>query len=257
VPCAPQGEIDQLFANETNFYYTIYFINPLINADQQDFLSYYLEDSNYVMFSATAGEECQLMMEDYHIETDESILPFTESRVDEGGIITKNCIKNRYTIDPANPEPLYATFFIFKSPISKSVSRSFQKIDEILSYIGGLFGTIAICFFFVNIYNSYSFEITMGGYLFKPDDEQMGKRLKKYNFLYFIAHVFYVVGAIFGCSWNWPTTKLYYECREEMVKQLDILYLVRRVTFLEKAINTLMTGRQLRSLHLMESRTLA
>jgi hypothetical protein len=67
VPCAPQSEIDQLFANETNFFYTIYFINPLINPDSEDFLSYYLEDSNYIMFSATGGEECQLMMEDYHI----------------------------------------------------------------------------------------------------------------------------------------------------------------------------------------------
>jgi hypothetical protein len=57
----------------------------------------------------------------------------------------------------------------FKSPISKSIGRSFQKIDEILSYIGGLFGTIAICLFLINIYNSYSFEITMGGYLFKPN----------------------------------------------------------------------------------------
>jgi hypothetical protein len=257
VPCAPQSEIDQLFANETNFFYTIYFINPLINPDSEDFLSYYLEDLNYVMFSATAGEECQLFMEDYHIETDESILPLAETRTDEGGIVTKNCIKNRYTIDPTNPEPLYATFFIYKSPISKSIERSFQKIDEILSYIGGLFGTIAICFFFVNIYNSYSFEITMGGYLFKPDDEQMGKRLKKYNFLYFLLHLCYVLTDAVGLRCSWPTTKLYYECREEMVKQLDILYLVRRVTFLERALGAMLSEKQLRTLHLVENRTLA
>ncbi len=71
--------------------------------------------------------------------------------------MTKNCIKNRYTIDRNDTEAVYSTIIIFKSPISKTIERSFQKIDEILSYIGGLFGTIAICLFLANVYNSYSF----------------------------------------------------------------------------------------------------
>jgi hypothetical protein len=213
VPCATPTEIDQLFANETNFYFTIYFINPLINADSENFLSYYLEDSNYIIFSATGGAECQLMMEDYTIDTDESILPFSTIRTDSGGIITKNCIKNRYWIDSTAPDALYGTFFLFKSPISRSITRSFQKIDEILSYIGGLFGTIAICLFFIGVYNSYSFEITMGGYLFKPDDDHMGKQLRRYNFLYFLLHAIYAGLDMVGINFNWPSAQLYHECR--------------------------------------------
>lgn len=69
-PCASDSEIDQFFKVEQNFYYTAYFINPLINADNQEYLSYYLEDSNYAIFSATDGEECQLWMEDFTITTD-------------------------------------------------------------------------------------------------------------------------------------------------------------------------------------------
>ncbi len=99
---------------------------------------------------------------------------------------------------------------IFKSPISRSISRSFQKIDEILSYIGGLFGTIAICLFLVNVYNSYSFEITMGGYLFKPDDHDMEKQLKKYNFFYFIMHLLYALISMFTSNCRWQTAKLYH-----------------------------------------------
>ena len=64
-PCATETQIEELFSRETRFYYTIYFINPLINADSQDHLSYYLEDSNYIIFSKHAGEECQLMMQDF------------------------------------------------------------------------------------------------------------------------------------------------------------------------------------------------
>ena len=53
----------------------------------------------------------------------------------------------------------------------------------------------------------------MGGYLFKPDDEHMSNQLRKYNFLYFIAHLFYAVIDKLGCSPNWSTTRLFYECR--------------------------------------------
>ena len=85
----------------------------------------------------------------------------------------------------------------------------------------------------------------------------MGKQLKKYNFLYFLMHMVYVVIDLFGCKCNWKTAKLYHECREEMVKQLDVLYLFRRVTVLERAIGTILTENQIGLLHLLENRTLA
>ena len=73
--------------------------------------------------------------------------------VDQGGIITKNAIKNHYD----HVDGLFATFFIFKSPRSLTIGRSFQKLDEVLAYIGGLFGAVSIAFFLVSIYNEYSF----------------------------------------------------------------------------------------------------
>jgi hypothetical protein len=96
----------------------------------------------------------------------------------------------------------------------------------------------------------------MGGYLFKPDDEQMRNTLKKYNFLYFLAHLFYNMLDMLGCHPRWSTTRLFCECREEMVKQLDILYLLRRVTILERAINNLLPDHQIRALYLLNNRTL-
>ena len=48
---------------------------------------------------------------------------------------------------------LYGTFFFFKSPKSQVLTRSFEKIDDVLAYIGGLFGTIAMLLFVVNKYN--------------------------------------------------------------------------------------------------------
>jgi hypothetical protein len=67
------------------------------------------------------------MVEDYTIETDESIIPLAETQTQSGGIVTRQCIKNRYAVDPASP--VYGTFFFFKSPISRNIHRAYQKID--------------------------------------------------------------------------------------------------------------------------------
>ena len=54
-PCATQTQIDDFFTANGNFYYTIYFLNPLINPESQDYLSYYLQDSNYIIFDNNGG----------------------------------------------------------------------------------------------------------------------------------------------------------------------------------------------------------
>lgn len=61
----------------------------------------------------------------------------------------------------------YAVFFFFKSPVSINYVRSFQKLDEVLAYIGGLFGTIIIAFFLMSSYNAYKYEINLAGYLYR------------------------------------------------------------------------------------------
>ena len=150
---------------------------------------------------------------------------------------------------------MYACFFLFKSPISQSIERRFEKIDEILAYIGGLFGTVAICLFIVSVYNGYSFEINLAGYLYKKDDPS-SNTYKGYNFLYFLLHMFSNFLDNFNCRPNWKKVNKYASCREEMLKQLDVLYLLKRVTFTERALTVLLAQHQLRGLHLTERPTL-
>lgn len=67
----------------------------------------------------------------------------------------------------------------------------------------------------------------------------------------------YALIGVFKCKCDWPTSKLYHECREEMVKQLDVLFLYKRVVILERAIGTLLNEKQIQALHLYENPTLA
>ena len=55
---------------------------------------------------------------------------------------------------------------------------------------------------------------------------------------------------------NWPKIKRYYECREEMLKQFDVLYLYKRVNFLEKSLGCMLEEYQLKGMHLTEQITL-
>jgi hypothetical protein len=86
-----------LFFKESGLkYFSVYFINPLINPENQDYLTYYMEDTNYITFSSDYGGEGLLFVEDYSISTDNSILPTSSIQTESGGIISASAMKNTY-----------------------------------------------------------------------------------------------------------------------------------------------------------------
>ncbi len=54
---------------------------------------------------------------------------------------------------------------------------------------------------------------------------------------------------------DWKTLKYYHQTREEALKQLDILFLFKRVNFLEKSFSLLFSESQLKGLHLSSHTT--
>lgn len=86
--------------------------------------------------------------------------------------------------------------------------------------------------------------------LYKKDEKEIS--LKKFNFLYFLAQLVYrVFKEKFACC-NWGAVKGYFKCREEVLKQIDVLYLLKRVTFLERATEILLDSHQLKGVHLLK-----
>ena len=55
----------------------------------------------------------------------------------------------------------------------------------------------------------------------------------------------------------WKRAEFYYETREEMLKQLDVLFLLKRINFLEKSLSLLFSDHQLKALHLASHFSLA
>lgn len=77
-----------------------------------------------------------------------TIIPKTQRRVDDNEV--------------------YCQLDIFKSQISRKYERNFEKFDELLAFIGGLFGTLSMFLLIVNSYNNFAYEISLGSSLFKP-----------------------------------------------------------------------------------------
>ena len=70
----------------------------------------------------------------------------------------------------------YTTIFVRKSPRSRVISRTYVKYDEILSYLGGLFGIITFAFAIpLYYYNLCCYELSLATNMFtykKRDDSE-------------------------------------------------------------------------------------
>lgn len=59
--------------------------------------------------------------------------------------------------------PIFIEFYIFPSPENKIINRSYGKLDNILSYVGGLYGIVmSFIGFFILSFNQYKYELRVG-----------------------------------------------------------------------------------------------
>ena len=72
-----------------------------------------------------------------------------------------------YTVMSSNR---YAKIYVRKSDSNIKITRSFQKLHETLSFIGGLYSTAILFMFVIAIYDKYSYELEFGDRIFKRDN---------------------------------------------------------------------------------------
>lgn len=80
--CADESD----FENST-FHFNVYILNTLINPGSQDYITYYLEDRNFILFTTAYSSLVSIFISDYEITTDESISPLRSEKVERGGMI--------------------------------------------------------------------------------------------------------------------------------------------------------------------------
>lgn len=164
-PCEPQANIDVLFtANSNSFYFTFYFINSVVNPDSTDYIDYYLEDKNYVLFGPQIASETFLYITDFTIDTDNSIWPYESFEKDEGFFAKDLAVNHPLQYGAGS---YYVGFYLAKSSDSYFYKRVVQKISEVFSFVGGIIGAGTAVLFFVKYYTDFSLEVVIAGSIFK------------------------------------------------------------------------------------------
>lgn len=146
-PCANDTYmLSKLSGN--SFYTNFYFINSLINPNNEQPVSYYLEDRNYIQFNFNTGGLINLFISKYSVTTDKSIWPLQDTYLYEGGYSRDL----GQFISFQNDGNTLAQFFIRRASSNVEVTRMYTKLDYTLSYIGGLFGFIMAALYFMTKY---------------------------------------------------------------------------------------------------------
>lgn len=253
-PCASEEDIEAFLSANNQLFITPFFTNPLINPQNADYLSSYLEDKYYVMIGPNYGAEMYIYNADYLITTDESILPFTAQHVDAGPILS-TVQSNVYLM--GNTSEIYCFIYFYRSAESFVIDRSFQKIIDAFSYVGGLLGAVLIMLIFVNFYNEYSYEMMFAQGVYRAE-EGSPTSFDKYNLLYYFLQTFYSALRTLRVRCGWcKKVEFFFEARRETLKQLDVKFLFKKVHFLETAVTLLFSKPQLSGLLLQHTMTLS
>lgn len=91
-------------------------------------------------------------------------MPWSEHKDVTGTQVVQTAVGKSFQVQSSNQ---YFKFYWRKSASKIQINRSFQKLDQTLSYIGGLFGTIILLLISLKFYSKYSYELDIADKIFK------------------------------------------------------------------------------------------
>ena len=114
------------------------------------------------------------------------------------------------------------------------IERQYGKLDDALSYIGGLFGfVIAFFAFFLMSFNEYRYELFVSeAFAFK--DQEKAKE-ENFHFFKYLKYVLYDwLKNMCCCELDWEDCKQIEMARDEANEHIDVKFLLRRFSHLER-----------------------
>ncbi|KRX01658.1 hypothetical protein PPERSA_03742 [Pseudocohnilembus persalinus] len=163
--CAPQEEIDE-FISGVNQNFQIYYPSTIVNPDNnKQPKQRFLYDQMY--FELQAGKmykSSNIYFREVIIETDENIM-IQESKVNE--TLALNQPQDFREQVQVGSDLIPGEFYIRRSPYTIVHKRSYQKLDDLASYIGGF----SECFIFfatviIGYYNETTLSISLANKLY-------------------------------------------------------------------------------------------
>ena len=95
---------------------------------------------------------------------------------------------------------------IQKGVAVKKIERTHGKIDDMLSYVGGLFALLFSFFmFFLGAYAEYKYEIAVAQHTFSLDETGRKYKQKSFTFFTYLKYACYDWLLYFGCKPKWES----------------------------------------------------
>lgn len=183
-------------ASNDFFKVQFYLVNTIISPDQPVAINKIIEKNIFMAFTQTTGTSGLVNLASYSLITDNSILPYTDPTTDTGAFID-NYQSNSISINSDH----YIEFSFYKSTTSLTVSRSLGKLDQTLSYVGGLFGLLfGFIAFFCGNFAQYKYELYVGSSAFCYDDSGRKINENDMGFITFFMYAIYDWLKAIGCA---------------------------------------------------------
>ncbi|CAD8081454.1 unnamed protein product [Paramecium sonneborni] len=183
--CASEDERDAEVKLNGSFKIKLYTVNKILNPynPSDNYLQTYIDDSFYFNFlPSIISKSATLFLKQFHVESDQSLTPFQQITKEKFYLLDQSEIRERVEFyKEGNVE--IASIILRKSPYKTEIFRSYLKIDNLLSNLGGM---QQIFFFFLGIilalYNRFQLLIELANKLYEfMLVEKQSKRMHENN----------------------------------------------------------------------------
>ncbi|KAL4503207.1 hypothetical protein ABPG72_000813 [Tetrahymena utriculariae] len=164
--CASQDEIQKVLnLRGGTAVCSIYFSNKIVNAQNYNPVSNYLSDETFFSFQPTQlYTSANVFFQQVEIDTGQSLIPQQDIEQNIFPYYSPRDFREQFEV--GSPDQ-YAVSYFRRSSISNTYKRSFQKIDDLISYIGGFFQAIQMVLgFIVGYYNEWLFIVDIANRLY-------------------------------------------------------------------------------------------
>ncbi|CAD8209998.1 unnamed protein product [Paramecium octaurelia] len=175
--CASNEEIQHWLMQQRQYRIKIYITNQMVSPLKGDnYVQSFLDDELFFSFiPQVIGKEADVFFTKYLMKTDDNLLP-TGNAFDTKEVFAKE--SGDYRDQNSYASDTYASIYLRRSPYTTYISRSYQKLDKLLSILGGFANIVFVVLgFFVAIYNKqlYLIELANQIYDFNPKKETQEK----------------------------------------------------------------------------------
>ncbi|KAL4481553.1 hypothetical protein ABPG74_007642 [Tetrahymena malaccensis] len=182
--CKSDQQFETYFNKTQNIRFKIFTSNFVINAlESKEYVNSYFEDSIFFLIqNKNSYITSDIYFSENIIQTDQSLLPFPSIKNQTIINFQAGNFRPQYTFGQVGD--VFADFFIRKDPFVYKINRSFQKISQIISYIGGFAQIfILVTAILVNQYNEYVCTISLANkiydFQFSSNEEKKSKQTQK------------------------------------------------------------------------------